>query len=127
MSKILVVEDSRTIGTFIKDFLEEAGYEVEYAADGEEAMRKISEEPPDLVILDVILPKLDGYSIARHLRQGDDGNLKRIPIIMLSRREALIDKEGEAAGLADESFLKPIRKEEMIAAVKDLLKKQNVY
>lgn len=120
--KVLVAEDSQTIGTFIKDFLEADGYEVIHVTDGQQALDKICQERPDLVILDVILPKMDGYRIARFLRKGQDEELRRIAIIILSGREALVGEAAEAIGLVEAYLLKPFDKNEVLEKVRELLK-----
>jgi DNA-binding response OmpR family regulator len=119
--KIVLAEDSRTIGAFIKDFLKDAGYEVVHETDGQQALDRICEERPDLVILDVILPGKDGYQIARYLRESEDDELRAIPIIILSSREALVSGVSEPSSLAEAYFLKPVDKDKLIAAVRKLL------
>ncbi len=119
--KILVAEDNRTMGAIIKHFLEDNGYEIVYASDGQQALDRICEEKPDLIILDIILPMMDGYQIARSLRGGNDEELRGIPIIILTSREALIDDTIEAEGLAEAHLLKPFDKNELLKKVRELL------
>lgn len=85
MSKILVVEDDLSIQALLHDFMQEAGYHVVLAADGVEALAKYSEQTFDLILLDIMLPKIDGYGVCEVIRQKSD-----VPIIMLT---ALDDEE----------------------------------
>ena len=102
MSKILIVEDDLSIQALLHDFIEEAGHSVELAADGVEALAKYSEQPFDLILLDIMLPKIDGYSVCEYIRQKSD-----VPIIMLT---ALDSEENQLKGLdlqADDYITKP--------------------
>lgn len=102
MSKILVVEDDLSIQALLHDFIEEAGYSVELAADGVDALAKYSEQHFDLILLDIMLPKIDGYSVCEFIRQKSD-----VPIIMLT---ALDSEENQIKGLdlqADDYITKP--------------------
>ena len=80
--KILAVDDEDSIIDLLKFNIEKEGYNFISASDGEEALRKVEEENPDLVILDVMLPKMDGLAVCRKIRQTDN----QVPIIMLSAR-----------------------------------------
>ena len=102
MSKILIVEDDLSIQALLHDFIEEAGHSVVLAADGVEALAKYSEQPFDLILLDIILPQIDGYSVCECIRQKSD-----VPIIMLT---ALDCEENQIKGLdlqADDYITKP--------------------
>lgn len=102
MSKILVVEDDPSIQALLHDFLEEAGHRVALAADGVEALAKFSEQTFDLVLLDIMLPKIDGYGVCEVIRQSSD-----VPIIMLT---ALDSEDNQIRGLdlqADDYITKP--------------------
>ena len=102
MSKILIVEDDPSIQALLHDFIEEAGHSVVLAADGVEALAKYSEQPFDLVLLDIMLPKIDGYGVCEVIRQKSD-----MPIIMLT---ALDGEENQIRGLdlqADDYITKP--------------------
>lgn len=102
MDTILVIEDEKEIAELIGVFLEQAGYRVAQAYDGLEGIRLYEKEHPDLVILDVLLPKLDGFSVCRALRQKSD-----VPVIMLT---ALSDEESQLKGynlMIDEYVTKP--------------------
>lgn len=102
MSKILIVEDDLSIQALLHDFIEEAGHSVVLASDGVEALAKYSEQPFDLILLDIMLPKIDGYSVCEFIRQKSD-----VPIIMLT---ALDSEENQLKGLdlqADDYITKP--------------------
>lgn len=102
MRKILIVEDDLSIQALLHDFIKEAGYDVALASDGVEALAKYSEQIFDLVLLDIMLPKIDGYSVCEVIRQKSD-----VPIIMLT---ALDDEEHQIKGLdlqADDYITKP--------------------
>jgi DNA-binding response OmpR family regulator len=125
--KILVADDNRTMGAVIKHFLEDDGYEIIYAGDGEQAFEKACTEKPDLIILDIILPKMDGYQVARQLRVCDDEKLRNIPIMILTSREALIDDSLETSGLANAHLLKPFDRNELLRNVRELLARKAYF
>ena len=115
--KILVVEDSAMARKALVKVL--AGYEVVEAADGFEALGKMGEENPDLVLLDLILPKMDGYAVLAAMKK--DPKYKNIPVIVLTSRDALFDKlKGKMSG-TDEYLTKPIKPKEVIDKVKKYL------
>lgn len=123
MSKILVVEDDLSIQALLHDFIQEAGHKVTLASDGVEALAKYSEQEFDLILLDIMLPKIDGYGVCEVIRKKSD-----VPIIMLT---ALDNEENQIKGLdlqADDYITKPfsmpvlLRK---IAAVLRRTSKQN--
>ena len=102
MSRILIVEDDPSIQALLHDFIEEAGHSVVLAADGVEALAKYSQQPFDLVLLDIMLPKIDGYGVCEVIRQKSD-----VPVIMLT---ALDGEENQIKGLdlqADDYITKP--------------------
>ena len=102
MSKILIVEDDPSIQALLHDFIKEVGHSVVLAADGVEALAKYSEQPFDLVLLDIMLPKIDGYGVCEVIRQKSD-----VPIIMLT---ALDSEQNQIKGLdlqADDYITKP--------------------
>ncbi len=119
--RILVADDDKTLGVVIKHFLEDGGYEITYAWDGQQALERACLEKPDLIILDIILPKMDGYQVARRLRASDDERLRNVPILILTSREALIDDSLETSGLANAHLLKPFDRSELLKNVRDLL------
>lgn len=120
-ARILAVDDSPTILEMIKAILLSAGYEVITAADGAEALETARAEKPDLILLDVMLPKLDGYRVCRLLKF--DQNYKGIPIIMLT---AKTEEQSMATGIrtgANQYLTKPVEPEKLLAAVAEELSK----
>ena len=119
--KILVTEDSPTILAIMTQVLEEEGFLVISALDGLEALQKARAELPDLIILDLMLPKMDGYKVCRMLKFDD--KYKNIPIIMLSGRDKESDlKLGTEVG-ADAYLTKPFDNQVLINKIKELIKR----
>ncbi|MDN5293611.1 MAG: hypothetical protein PWQ31_916 [Eubacteriales bacterium] len=119
--KILIVDDDRLIRTVIREILEKSGYRVMEAGDFASAMEIIYQVTPDLILLDVVLPDLDGYEICRVLR--NDTRTSHIPIIMLTSRK---DTEDKVAGLeagADDYITKPFEEAELLARIKTHLRR----
>lgn len=115
MSKILVVDDEKDITETLSFMLKAKGYEVEVGNDGEEGLKLAKETMPDLIILDVMMPKINGYKVARLLKY--DNKYKHIPIIMVTARGQETDKLiGEETG-ADVYITKPFEFEEVLGAV----------
>ncbi|WP_394237586.1 response regulator transcription factor [Niallia oryzisoli] len=117
-AKIVVIDDDQKIASMIRRGLTFEGYEVLVANNGREGLMKILEQPPDLVILDVMMPGIDGLEVCRRLRK--DGN---IPILMVTGRDSVADRvEGLETG-ADDYLVKPFAFEELVARVKALLRR----
>ncbi len=113
MNKILIVEDEEAIADLEKDYLELSGFEVEVASDGESGLKKAMEEDYNLIILDLMLPGVDGFEICRTVRDE-----KNTPIIMVSAKKDDIDKiRGLGLG-ADDYMTKPFSPSELVARVK---------
>lgn len=120
-ARILAVDDSPTILAMLEEILVSAGYEVLTAEDGAEALESARNDKPDLILLDVMLPKLDGYRVCRLLKF--DQKYKAIPIIMLT---AKAEEQSMATGLrtgADQYLTKPVEPERLLEAVADELAK----
>jgi DNA-binding response OmpR family regulator len=120
-ARVLAVDDSPTILEMIKAILIAGGYEVITASDGAEALETARAEKPDLILLDVMLPKLDGYRVCRLLKF--DQNYKSIPIIMLT---AKTEEQAMATGIrtgANQYLTKPVEPERLLAAVAEELAK----
>jgi len=118
-ARVLVVEDDEAIAQVLQRSLRLEGYEVKIATDGVAALDTAHGFGPDLVILDLGLPRLDGVEVARVLRRGDD-----VPILMLTARDAL---ESRVSGLdagADDYLVKPFERQELLARLRALLRRR---
>ncbi len=117
---VLVVDDEPTISEVVSRYLERAGYAARTAADGLEAIRLVEESSPDLVVLDVMLPQVDGIRVLRHLRQARDSS---VPVILLTAKGEQDDKlTGLNAG-ADDYVVKPFSPRELVARVDAVLRR----
>lgn len=116
--RILVVEDEKKIAAFIKRGLKEEGYAVDVAADGEEGYRLITENDYDLILLDLMLPKRDGISLCRQIRQDDI----QTPVVMLTAKSAVADKVTGLDAGANDYITKPFAFEELLARIRVLLR-----
>ncbi|GIO52922.1 DNA-binding response regulator [Paenibacillus sp. SSG-1] len=113
MKRILIIEDELVIAEVEKDYLEAGGYAVDVAASGDAGLKKALEEEYDLIILDLMLPKVDGFEICRQVREA-----RNIPILMVTARKEDIDKiRGLGLG-ADDYITKPFSVGELVARVK---------
>ena len=117
-SKILVVDDDGHIASSLRRALVYEGYEVQTAADGVEGLARAREAPPDLVILDVMMPGLDGVEVCRRLRAGGD-----VPILMLTARDGTSDRVRGLDSGADDYLAKPFAYDELMARVRALLRR----
>ena len=118
--KILLVDDEESLVMLLTERLKFNGYDVITAADGQEGLDKAKKEKPDLILLDVMMPKMNGYQVSRLLKF--DQRFKHIPIIMLTARTQAIDmKTGKETG-ADAYITKPFESENLIAEIKKFLK-----
>ena len=120
MKKILVVDDEKPISDIIKFNLKKEGYDVYTAYDGEEALQKVEEINPDLILLDLMLPKIDGLEVAREVRKTHN-----MPIIMVTAKDAEIDKVLGLEMGADDYVTKPFSNRELVARVKANLRRQS--
>ncbi|MDN6195891.1 MAG: response regulator YycF [Atopostipes suicloacalis] len=120
MKKILIVDDEKPISDIIKFNLEKEGFATVTAFDGEEALEKVESENPDLIILDVMLPKLDGLEVVREVRKDYD-----MPVIMVTAKETEIDKVLGLELGADDYVTKPFSNRELVARVKANLRRHN--
>lgn len=118
MKKILIVDDEKPISDIIKFNLTKEGYETVTAFDGREAITKFEEEDPDLILLDLMLPELDGLEVAKEVRK-----TSHIPIIMLSAKDSEFDKVIGLEIGADDYVIKPFSNRELLARVKAHLRR----
>lgn len=122
VKKILVVDDEPLILRVATSRLKASGYEVITATDGEEAFEKASSEIPDLIVLDVMLPKMDGHKVCRLLKQEE--KYRHIPILMFSARVQADDQEKGMAAGADAYMAKPFDPQKFLAKIQELLTKK---
>lgn len=120
MYKILVIEDEENIASFIKMELTYEGYEVENCYDGKDGLDKAIKENYNLVILDLMLPSLNGLEVCRRIRK-----VKNTPIIMLTARDSVMDKVSGFQMGADDYVAKPFAIEELLARIEALLRRTN--
>ncbi len=118
--KVLVIDDSNTIRRSAEMFLRQAGYQVILAEDGFDALAKISDHQPQVIFVDIMMPRLDGYQTCALIKQ--NSLLKSIPVIMLSSKDGVFDRaRGRLAG-SDRYLTKPFTKEGLIEVVKEYAK-----
>lgn len=118
MARILIVEDEETIARFVTLELEHEGYQVEHAADGRTAVDLALERNYDLILLDVLLPQLNGMEVLRRVRKHKD-----VPVIMVTARDAVMDKVAGLDAGADDYLTKPFAIEELFARIRVALKR----
>ncbi|CAG7913476.1 Alkaline phosphatase synthesis transcriptional regulatory protein PhoP [Mammaliicoccus sciuri] len=117
--KVLVVDDEQSIATLLKYNIEQAGYQVIVAYDGVQALEKVNEEKPDLVVLDVMLPEKDGIEVCKTIRS--DKN--QVPILMLTAKDDEFDRVLGLELGADDYMTKPFSPREVVARVKAILRR----
>ncbi|MBR5872675.1 MAG: response regulator transcription factor [Oscillospiraceae bacterium] len=117
-AKILVADDDRNICELLRMYLEKEGYAVVLAQNGEEALLKFDEEEPDIILLDVMMPKLDGWQVCRELRKKSE-----CPIIMITAKGETFDKVLGLELGADDYVVKPFEPKEIVARVKAVLRR----
>ncbi|MBR5485504.1 MAG: response regulator transcription factor [Oscillospiraceae bacterium] len=118
MGKILVADDDVNIADLLRMYLEKEGYEVTLAQDGEEALQKFNADTPDMVLLDVMMPKLDGWQTCREIRKKSD-----CPIIMITAKGETFDKVLGLELGADDYVVKPFDAKEIVARIKAVLRR----
>src|SRR6476619_8269018 len=116
MSKILIVDDEPTIVELLEEHLRSEGYETNHAYSGEEALQLLDSDVPDLVILDLMLPGMDGYEVCRLMQK--DARLNHIPVIMLTARSAVPNKVLGYQRGADDYVVKPFDPDELSVRVR---------
>ena len=119
---ILIAEDEPNIASFAKMYLEAAGFRVDVAERGDDALASIAAERPDLLLLDLNLPGVDGFEVTRRIRQGDAGAM---PILMLTARDDAVDKVVGLELGADDYVTKPFDPRELVARVRAVLRRSD--
>jgi DNA-binding response OmpR family regulator len=118
-SRILVVDDDDDIRGLVRALLERAGHEVSEAADGRAGLRELYEGSPDLIILDVTMPGLDGWATLERIREVTD-----VPVLMLTAHDAELERVRGLKGGADDYVVKPFGRQELVARVEVLLRRR---
>jgi DNA-binding response OmpR family regulator len=115
---VLVVEDETSIASFVALYLKNAGYGIRTVGTGQEALDTLARERPDLIVLDLMLPDLDGLEVCKRVRQSSD-----VPILMLTARDEDVDKIIGLEVGADDYLTKPFNPRELVARVKSILRR----
>jgi len=117
--KVMVIDDSKTIRRTAETLLKKAGCEVVTATDGFEALAKIADQNPDLIFVDIMMPRLDGYQTCALIKKNP--NYKDTPVILLTRKDGLFDRaRGRIVG-SDRYLTKPFTKDELLGAIREHL------
>ena len=120
-TKVMVIDDSKTIRRTAETLLKKAGCEVVTATDGFEALSKITDNQPDIIFIDIMMPRLDGYQTCALIKRNQ--NYKTTPVILLTSKDGLFDRaRGRIVG-SDQYLTKPFTKEELLGAIKEFVSK----
>ncbi len=119
-ARLLVIDDDAQLLAALRRALAYDGYEVDAAATGEEGLRAARDRPPDLVVLDVLLPGIDGLEVCRRLRAGGTD----VPVLMLTARDDVADRVAGLDAGADDYLVKPFAVDELLARVRALLRRR---
>ena len=119
MSRILIIEDEAPMRTALADLLAAEGYRVLTAADGESGLHRALDEKPDLILLDIMMPKLDGFALCAELRRLSNA----VPVLMLTAKGQIEDRVAGLDAGADDYLVKPFSTEELLARVRALLRR----
>ncbi|MDQ6928732.1 MAG: response regulator, partial [Actinomycetota bacterium] len=122
VGRVLIAEDDKSVRDSLARVLTFEGYEVQTAVNGAEALQAALETPPDLIVLDILMPVLDGLTTCRRLRQAGD----RTPVLMLTARHEVTDKVAGLDAGADDYLVKPFDLDELFARVRALLRRTSV-
>lgn len=119
--KVMVIDDSKTIRRTAETLLKKEGYTVITATDGFEALSKITDQAPDIIFVDIMMPRLDGYQTCALIKHNQV--FKNTPVVMLSSKDGLFDRaRGRIVG-SDQYLTKPFTKEELLSAIKTHVRK----
>lgn len=119
MAHILIVDDSPTDAYLVKNILEKHGYQTSSAENGEEGIQKAKEIKPNLIIMDVVMPGLNGFQATRKITKGAE--TKTIPVVIVSSKNMESDRAWGLMQGAKDFLVKPVKQEELLAAVKKLI------
>ena len=122
--KAMVIDDSKTIRRTAETLLKKVGCEVVTAVDGFDALSKITDHKPDIIFVDIMMPRLDGYQTCALIK--NNKNFQNTPVIMLSSKDGLFDRaKGRIVG-SDQYLTKPFSRDELLSAITDHVKKVSV-
>jgi CheY-like chemotaxis protein len=117
--RVLVVDDTGAVQVLIRRWITNEGYEIDLASNGREALERAATTPPDLILLDVMMPGINGYAVCRQLRENEQ--TKNTPVIIITALPTALDsEEGKLSG-ANEVMIKPLNPEELIRRVRAYL------
>ncbi len=117
--KVMVIDDSKTIRRTAETLLKKVGCDVVTASDGFEALSKIADNQPDIIFIDIMMPRLDGYQTTALIK--NNKRFRKTPVVMLSSKDGLFDRaRGRIVG-SEQYLTKPFTKEELLNAIKDLV------
>lgn len=125
LPRVLIVDDNPTNVELVYAYLKPCGYNLEKAFDGEDALKKIEANPPDLILLDLMMPRLSGYEVCQKIKT--DPKTQFIPVIVITALKELDDKIKAIEMGADDFLMKPFNKVELMTRVKSLLKLKELY
>lgn len=125
LPKILIVDDNKVNIELLKAQLKPYNYDIEIALDGEEALAKIAKAPPDMVLLDLMMPKISGYEVCKSIKQNKETQF--IPVIVITALQELDDKLKAIELGADDFLVKPFNKLELITRIKSLLRMKELH
>ncbi|MEM6501954.1 MAG: response regulator [Cyanobacteria bacterium P01_C01_bin.89] len=120
MSTVLVVEDSIAQREMITELLQGSGLTVSMAGDGVEALESLQKQKPDLVVLDIVMPRMNGYEVCRRLKS--DPSMQKVPVVMCSSKGEEFDRYWGMKQGADAYIAKPFQPKELVGTVKQLLR-----
>ena len=119
MAMVLIIDDSPTEVHMLRGFLEKAGFETESASDGSEGLLKAREQKPDVVLMDIVMPGMNGFQATRKITQ--DPRTSSIPVIMITTKDQETDKIWGMRQGAVEYIVKPIGQKELVAKIKSVM------
>jgi len=123
-SDVLIVDDNAQNAELLQAYLDDQGYDIRIATDGVDAMEQVAARTPDIVLLDIMMPRMSGFEVCRRLK--DDRQTRDIPIVMVTALNELGDVERGIDCGADDFLSKPVSKLELITRVKSLLRVRNL-